>query len=374
MTVLRSSLPQCQVSSHSGVRHFPRQMIFGARETPHVLSVCEHQQVLPMRTNFARFDCCALISSLFYFRSHPGRASRKEPRGVSGTATKTIAISKWMAYVPFRVSVRELHGMNVDVCDGARDRIEGLEDGRYAAAPMSNYALVEALPRLGNEIGVAWVAVLPVGAGSDRIVCRRGIETAQDLHRAKIGLSLEVLELHLFEHIFDMAQLQPKVDYVLLRNRDECATAFINGEIDAVMTPQPFRSQLLTSVADAIPFEADADLPRYGVYAPFVYRRKDWTSVELASIHKIFIEAATDLATLDDADLERKHPSSFEGISRPAAEVRQTLRWPSIAESAKYLASESGAFIDHVRYLTAFRARRFDAERAPESLITGLHR
>src|SRR2546427_10686079 len=97
---------------------------------------------------------------------------------------KTIAISKWMAYLPFRASESTLHGLGLELKDNTHDRVDGLAEGRYAAAAMSTYALAEALPRLRDQVGVAWITVMPVGAGSDRIVCRRGVETAADLHKS----------------------------------------------------------------------------------------------------------------------------------------------------------------------------------------------
>lgn len=288
---------------------------------------------------------------------------------------KTIAISEWMAYVPFQTSASALRALGVELCDVAPDRVGGLDDGRYAAAPMSTYALAEALPRLGDRIGVAWITVVPVGAGSDRIVCRPGIKTAADLHQAKIGIVSEGLERHLFEHIFDAAGLAPKTDYVEVENRDKYFGAFASGRIDAVMAPQPVRSLLLAEVPDTVLFEADADLPRFGLYAPLVYRRLDWTREELAAVHGAFAQAATELAGLDDEALRQKHPPSFEGIPHPAAEVRETLRWPSIEESARYLDSTGeGSFWDHLRQVVELRARRVSAQRPAAGLVAGLAR
>lgn len=288
---------------------------------------------------------------------------------------RTIAISKWMAYVPFRTSASALQRVGVDLCDGAHDRVDGLDDGRYAAAPMSTYALAEALPKLGDRVGVAWIAVVPVGAGSDRIICRRGIETPADLNRAKIGVTPHGLEPHLFEHIFDAAGLVPKTDYVELENRDKYFGAFTTGRIDAVMAPQPVRSQLLTSVPGTVLFEADAGLPRFGLYAPLVYRRSDWTREELGAVHRAFARAASELAGLDDEALREAYPPSFEGIPRPAAEIRETLSWPSIEESARYLESTcDGSFLDHLRRVVDLRVRRFSAERPADSLVAGLTR
>lgn len=283
---------------------------------------------------------------------------------------KTIAISNWMAYVPFRTSAEALERLAVDLCDGAHDRVDGLDNGRYAAAPMSTYALAEALPRLGDRVGVAWISVVPHGAGSDRIVCRRGIQTAADLHRARIGVTPDGLEPHLFEHIFDVAGLAPKTNYVALKNRDDYFAAFTSGRIDAMMAPQPVRSKLFANVPDIMLFESDADLPRGGLYAPLVYRRSDWTGEELAAVHSAFTHAASELAGLDDEGLRQKHPSSFEGIAHPAAEVRETLRWPSIEESARYLESTGeGSFLEHLRQVVALRARRFSVGRPADSIL-----
>lgn len=282
---------------------------------------------------------------------------------------KTIAISKWMAYVPFRTSAPALREMGVELDDGKHDRVEGLLDGRYAAAPLSTYALIEALPKLGDRFGVAWIAVMPVGSGSDRIICRSDIVTAADLHRSRIGVTPYGLERYLFEHIFDAADLPVKTDYVELPNRDEYRSAFIAGRIDTVMAPQPVRSQLLAAVPGTSVFEADADLPP-GLYAPLVFHRSAWTPEELTAVQRVFVRAASELSELDDEALRQAYPPSFEGIDRPAAEVRATLHWPSEAESARYFASTGpGSFLDHLRLVGELRARRFSQSPLPETLL-----
>lgn len=283
---------------------------------------------------------------------------------------KTVALSGWLAYVPFRAAEPELQKLGVKLADGAHDRVEGLRDGQYAATPLSTYHLVESLDLLKEDIGVSWLCVKPVGCGSDRIVVRCGIKSIEDLYKSRIGLCSQGLEINLFEHLFDMKNLPPKRDYILLPNRSAYLPAFRDGKIDAVMAPQPTRSQLLQVVPDTEVFEGDKDLPRFGIYAILAFKRRDWDSGLLEQVQNIVWNKAIQLTTLDNAQLKKVHPGSFEGIDLPAEEVKATIQWVSPEESNKYLrGTGNDSFMEHLRQVASLRERRFDTSQLrPERL------
>jgi hypothetical protein len=273
---------------------------------------------------------------------------------------KTIALSGWLVYAPFRAAKTELKELGVELLDGVPDREVGLKEGRYAAAPLSTYSFAAEFETLGDDFGVYCACVEPLGYGSDRIVVRQGIKSTDDLYHSRIGLRSQGLEINLFEHLFDSTGLPGKNDYVFLEDRSRYLSAFAAGQMDAVMAPQPDRSRLLQQTPDSELFKDDEALPRYGVYAMLVYQRAEWERELLRQVHEIVSRKAVELASLNDAQLTEAQPSSFTGIDCPADEVRTTLRWPSLDESYSYIhAPGEHSFISHLQQTIEFRARRF---------------
>lgn len=272
----------------------------------------------------------------------------------------TIAISGWLAYAPFRVAKDELRKLGIELLDSVPDRENGLAQGRYAAAPLSTYSFAAEFERLAPNFGVHWACVEPVGYGSDRIVVRKGIESIEDLHSARIGLPAQGLEINLFEHLFDSFALPTKIDYVILPDRSHYIAAYQDGAIDALMVPQPNRSKLLSLAPDALIFEGDHALPRFGLYAILVYNRAQISPDLLRHACELVASKAKALSTLNDEELRQAALSSFSDIDQPATEVRTTLKWPSVDKSYSYLHGTSDdSFKSHLRKTIEFRSRRF---------------
>lgn len=273
---------------------------------------------------------------------------------------KTIALSGWLAYAPFRIAKAELSDLGIELLDSVPDREDGLANGRYAAAPLSTYSFAAEFDRLGDGFGVYCACVKPIGYGSDRIVARDGIRSAEDLYKSRIGLRSQGLEINLFEHLFDFTGLPSKNDYVFLDDRSKYISAFHSGLVDAVMAPQPDRSKLLQQASDAKLFEGDKPLPRYGLYAILIYNRAEWEPELLNRVHDVVARKGRDLSALDDAQLKEADPASFDGVDLPAKEISTTLRWPSRDESYRYLNGVGKeSFRSHLRQTIDFRSRRF---------------
>jgi hypothetical protein len=273
---------------------------------------------------------------------------------------KTIALSGWLAYAPFRMAKAELSNLGIELLDRVPDREDGLAEGRYAAAPLSTYSFAAEFERLGDSFGVHCSCVEPIEYGSDRIVVRSGIGSTEDLYRSRIGLRSQGLEVNLFEHLFDFTGLPVKNDYVFLDDRSKYISAFLTGVVDAVMAPQPDRSKLLQQASDAKVFEADKQLPRYGLYAVLVYNRGEWEKELLNRVHEVVARKGRELSALNDVQLKEAEPMSFEGVDRPAREISATLRWPSRDESSIYLRGVGkDSFRSHLRQTIDFRSRRF---------------
>jgi hypothetical protein len=286
---------------------------------------------------------------------------------------KTIAISGWLAYAPLRAAEDELNSMGIRLLDRAADRGSGLSDGRFEAAMLSTYHLAALLDAVGDDFAVSWAFVEPVGDGSDRIVVRSSIKSITDLFQARIGICQEGLEHSLFEHLFYLADLAVKRDYIVLPDRSRYLVAFRDGRIDAVLAPQPDRSCILKEVADAEIFQVNGRLPRYGLYAVLVHRRSEWQPDELREVQRIIWAKAAILKTLTDEELRAVHPGSFTGIERPAHEIRSTLNWLSPTESANYLCGHgTNSFREHLRRLSEYRAHRFASSPLELERITAL--
>lgn len=284
-----------------------------------------------------------------------------------------IAISNWAAYAPFRASAKQLGDLDVELVDGAVDRVEGLVSGMYAAAPMSTYALAEALPKLDGHVAVSWTPLAPRGYGSDRIVATRSITSLEELHGCRIGVTPNGLEPHLFEHLFDFAGLPPKTDYVVLPDRNHIEPAMRDGSVEAAMLAQPLRSRLLVEFPHMVLFEGDHALPRFGLYAPMVHRLRDWIPGSLRNVQQIVTDNASVLASLDSESLISQFPGSFEGIPDPKREVAETIQWLTLEESDTYTRSDAALSLrNHLRQVAQLRSDRFGAALSSDEQIDNL--
>lgn len=287
---------------------------------------------------------------------------------------KTIAISGWLAYAPFWAAKDELEKLGVRFeLAGGRDK--GLSEGRFEAAMLSNYQLAVLLDAVGDDFAVSWAFVEPVGDGSSRIVVRPPIKSVTDLFNARIGICPGGVEHILFEHIFYIANLERKWDYVALGDQARYMAAFRDGIVDAVLAPQPERSRIQKAVAGAEVFEGNGHVPRYGLYVVLVHRRSEWQPDELKQVQNVVCAKAAELATLNDEALRAAYPRLFGGLERPAHEVRSTLRWLSPAESDDYLLGDAeGSFRRHLQRITKYRAERLGSSPLDPERITGLVR
>lgn len=289
---------------------------------------------------------------------------------------KTIAISNWLAYAPFWAAKDELEKLKVRF-EPAADRGAGLSDGRFDAAMLSNYHLAALLDAVGDDFAVSWAFVEPIGDGSERIVVRPSIKSVNDLFNSRIGICRGGIEHSLFEHIFYMAKLAKKKDYVVLGDRAKYLAAFRDRRIDAVLASQPERSRIQKEVTGAEIFQSNGSVPRYGLYVVLVHRRSEWHPDELQQVQSVIRAKATELETLNDEQLREVHPALFSGLELPAHEVRSTIHWLSPKESEDYLRGETeNSFREHLWRIAKYRTARFgssplDLERI-DALVSNL--
>lgn len=112
--------------------------------------------------------------------------------------------------------------------------------------------LDEVLTARAGGIDLRVVAVLDVSAGADALLVRRGIETLADLRGRSIALEQTAVGAVLLAAALRGAGLAPSDVRMVYRTVDRHLDAFVSGEVDAVVSFDPARSQLLAAGAVAL--------------------------------------------------------------------------------------------------------------------------
>lgn len=93
------------------------------------------------------------------------------------------------------------------------------------------------------------VTVMDVSSGADVILAQRGIGSLQDLRGKRVGVEQTALGGYMLHRALQHAQLTSADVQRVYLQVDEHERAFLNGDIDAVVTFEPVRARLLSAGA-----------------------------------------------------------------------------------------------------------------------------
>ncbi len=109
--------------------------------------------------------------------------------------------------------------------------------------------LDEVLTARTSGIDLTVIAVLDVSAGADALLVRPGIESLADLRGRRIALEQTAVGAVLLAVALERAGLVPADVRMIYRTVDRHVDAYRRGEVDAVVSFDPARSQLLAAGA-----------------------------------------------------------------------------------------------------------------------------
>jgi NitT/TauT family transport system substrate-binding protein len=165
--------------------------------------------------------------------------------GCERAPTLTVELHQWVGYETLYLAryfnwLPESVSFHDDLTLG--ESLAALRSGKADAACMT---LDEMLHARASGLPLSAALVFDVSAGADMVMARPEIETLADLKEKRIGLDPETVGNLVFIKLLEAAELPPsaviKVDLPPAMQLD----AWRRGEVDAVITYQPFATSLM---------------------------------------------------------------------------------------------------------------------------------
>lgn len=161
-----------------------------------------------------------------------------------------VGSNQWPGYEPVYLARDEglLSAEDVKLVElpSSTEVIEYLRNGSLDAGMLT---LDEVIALLADGVPLEVVLVMDVSDGADTVVAHPEIDSLEKLKGKRIGVELSAVGAVMLESLLEAAQLS--VQDVILVNlpADQHLTAFREGRIDALITFEPRRSELLAAGA-----------------------------------------------------------------------------------------------------------------------------
>ncbi|MEQ8231845.1 MAG: ABC transporter substrate-binding protein, partial [Gammaproteobacteria bacterium] len=120
---------------------------------------------------------------------------------------------------------------------------------RNGAIDIAALTLDEALVLASEGPDVAVFLVVDLSAGGDALVARADIATPAALAGRRIGLESSALGAYMLSRVYDRSELAPGAAEIVEIAYGDHARAFRRGEVDAVITFDPVRAELVAGGA-----------------------------------------------------------------------------------------------------------------------------
>jgi NitT/TauT family transport system substrate-binding protein len=161
----------------------------------------------------------------------------------------TIGFSAWPGWFPWSVAQEqdlfEKNGVDVELkwFDSYTDSINALSSGAIDA---NSQTLNDTLSAVSGGAELKVVLVNDNSTGNDQIIAREGINSVADLRGKKVAVEEGTVDHYLLLLALEEANLKQEDIQLVPMLTDAAATAFVNGEVDAVGVFAPFTSTALT--------------------------------------------------------------------------------------------------------------------------------
>lgn len=175
--------------------------------------------------------CCALVAT--------GCSQNGEP-------TLRIGTGVWPGYEPLYLArqLGYLHSDRIRLIEytSTSQVLKAYRNGLIDGAAVTLDEAIS-LQAAGEDVRV--VLVMDVSDGADALVARAGIQRLEDLEGRRIGVEHSALGAYLISRIIEKADLDKNRLQIVPLEVNRHQRAFLDGEVDAVVTFEPVRSHLL---------------------------------------------------------------------------------------------------------------------------------
>ena len=158
----------------------------------------------------------------------------------------TIAINDWTGYQPLLLA-RQLGYLDNDLVHLATlgSTTESLQKFRAGVVDAATVTLDEALLLKAEGFDIAVVLIMDISNGADAIIAKPGIHSLAELKGKTIGVENTALGAYVLARALDQAHLTVTDITTTPITAAEQLSAFKNSAIDAVVSFEPLKSQLL---------------------------------------------------------------------------------------------------------------------------------
>jgi NitT/TauT family transport system substrate-binding protein len=256
----------------------------------------------------------------------------------------------WPGYEPAYVA-RELGYLNADQVHLAEftNTTEVLRAFRNGQLGVAGLTLDEALGLRNSIPDLRVFMVADFSNGADVLMARRGINSLDQLKGKRIGVEKTALGAYYFSLILRAANLSIKEVKVVSLPLDEHSRAFRAGLVDAVVTFEPVRSELLQQGAEVL---FDSTKVPGKIVDVLVLRASE---VEAQQTHlQAFVKAWFRALSVIQQDHARAYPVMAQHEQVPVAQLEQELRGLSLADrkqNLKHLSGKSSPLLDTAIYI-----------------------
>jgi len=190
------------------------------------------------------------------------------------------------------------------------ETIRALRNGTIDAAALT---LDEVVRAMHDGVDPVLLLLLDESHGADAVLARPGLASLADLRGKRIGLQVNSVSAYLLRRALEVGQLRPDEVQIVNVAPDLHEAFLARGEVDAVATHEPFRSQLLGAGATEL-FNSKA-IP--GEITDVLVVHRDYLEAHpqrAADLHHAWHQARLQAATADSV----AGASARLGLSEPA--------------------------------------------------------
>jgi NitT/TauT family transport system substrate-binding protein len=169
------------------------------------------------------------------------------------TTPLLVGVNNWPGFAPLYLAEELGYYQNssIDIVDypSTTEVSNGLRSGNLQAGGMSideNLILAETFPE------VRAIMLIDVSNGADVIIAKPELKTLADIKGKKVGVENTALGAYMLSRGLDKAGLSLQDITVVSLGYSEHEAAFKQGEVDAVVTFEPVRSNLLATGAKVL--------------------------------------------------------------------------------------------------------------------------
>lgn len=246
-----------------------------------------------------------------------------------------VGTNVWPGYVPGYIARdKGLYGNDLIQLQQYGSATEVMEDFRNNKIQVAALTIDEALELSQNGIPIKIILVTNISNGADVIIAKPGIASVKDLAGRRVGFEGGALGRYMLARALEINGMKPDavrpVDIIV----DKSVDAFQHDRIDAVVTFEPYRGQLLA--LDGVEIFNSRAIPNEIIDVLVI--RADYAEANpktLRALLKGWLEAATLIQTEQQALAQElawylkipstEVPAAFEGLVIPNAKLNHAL-------------------------------------------------